>query len=71
MVGQRDYFIGKNFDADRDNVLNATERATAVDALGKGWLDGYSFGYDQAGSKRPYPVVQILVARSQVSVLLL
>ena len=56
VVGARDYFIGKSFDKDRDDRLSKTEKATAVRALENGWLDQFSFGHDQAASKRPYPV---------------
>lgn len=58
VVGQRDYFIGKSFDRDQDNRLNTGERAEAIHALQTGWLDQYSFGHDQAGPRRPFPVVQ-------------
>ncbi|CAD7957375.1 unnamed protein product [Amoebophrya sp. A120] len=58
VVGARDYFIGKSFDHDRDDRLNEQERKEAIKALKNGWLDQFSFGHDQAGSKRPYPIVQ-------------
>lgn len=58
VVGQRDYFIGKAFDRDQDNRLNTAERSEAMHALQNGWLDQYSFGHDQAGAKRPFPVLQ-------------
>ncbi|CAD7945145.1 unnamed protein product [Amoebophrya sp. A25] len=58
VVGARDYFIGKSFDKDRDDRLSESERKEAIKALKNGWLDQFSFGHDQAGSKRPYPVVQ-------------
>lgn len=58
VVGQRDYFIGKCFDHDEDHRLNTSEKAAALNALNNGWLDKYSFGHDQSGAKRPFPVVQ-------------
>jgi hypothetical protein len=59
VVSSTDYFIGKQFSSERDHALNAQERRDAVQALESGWLDNYSFGHDQAGAKRPYPVKQI------------
>lgn len=58
VVGQRDYFVGKSFDHDHDHRLNTSEKAEALNALKNGWLDTYSFGHDQAGCRRPFPVVQ-------------
>jgi len=58
VVGARDYFIGKHFDRDRDDRLNPEEKRECLKALKNGWLDQFSFGHDQAGSKRPYPIVQ-------------
>ncbi|KAF4694700.1 hypothetical protein FOZ60_007214 [Perkinsus olseni] len=58
VVGARDYFIAKNFDEDRDGRLNRKERQWCMEALSKGWLDRFSFGHDQAGSKRPFAVQQ-------------
>jgi hypothetical protein len=58
VVGQRDYFVGKCFDHDHDHRLNTSEKAEALNALQNGWLDKYSFGHDQAGCRRPFPVVQ-------------
>jgi len=58
VVGQRDFFIGKTFDHDKDNRLNTGERAEAMHSLQNGWLDKFSFGHDQSGAKRPFPVVQ-------------
>ncbi|KAF4677995.1 hypothetical protein FOL47_006942 [Perkinsus chesapeaki] len=46
VVGTRDYFISKHFDDDRDGKLNQKERQR------------FSFGHDQAGSKRPFAVQQ-------------
>jgi len=58
VVGQRDYFVGKHFDRDHDGHLNDEEKAAAVQALNDGWLDKFHWGHDQAGCKRPFPVVQ-------------
>jgi hypothetical protein len=34
-VGDRDYFLSKHFDKDKDGKLNATEKAEAIDAIKK------------------------------------
>mmetsp|Transcript_44353 Transcript_44353/g.77914 ORF Transcript_44353/g.77914 Transcript_44353/m.77914 type:complete len:726 (+) Transcript_44353:103-2280(+) len=57
-VGPTDYFIGKQFSREQDHRLNTGERAQAVRALEEGFLDNYSFGHEQAGAKRPFPVHQ-------------
>jgi hypothetical protein len=58
-VGPTDYFIGKSFSKEHDHRLNTGERREAVEALEGGWLDNYSFGHEQAGAKRPFPVKQV------------
>lgn len=58
-VGSTDYFIGKQFSREHDHRLNTGERKNAVHALENGWLDAYSFGHDQPGAKREFPVRQI------------
>lgn len=42
VVGQKDYFISKHFDHDRDERLDTRERAQAMQALKDGWLDSRS-----------------------------
>ena len=43
-----------------EHRLNSTERKQAKEAIAdKEWLGKFSFGHDQAGARRPYPVVQI------------
>lgn len=57
-VGPTDYFIGKQFSHEQDHRLNSSERERVVRALEEGFLDRYSFGHEQAGAKRPFPVKQ-------------
>lgn len=60
-VGPTDYFIAKQFTNRpcQDRLrLDTGERRGVVEALEGGLLDKYSFGHDQAGSKRPFAVQQ-------------
>lgn len=60
-VGPTDYFIAKQFSNGpcQDKLrLNTGERRNVVEALEGGLLDKYSFGHEQAGAMRPFPVQQ-------------
>eukprot|EP00747_Dinoflagellata_sp_TGD_P187211 gnl/TRDRNA2_/TRDRNA2_44754_c0_seq1.p1 gnl/TRDRNA2_/TRDRNA2_44754_c0~~gnl/TRDRNA2_/TRDRNA2_44754_c0_seq1.p1 ORF type:complete len:749 (+),score=117.63 gnl/TRDRNA2_/TRDRNA2_44754_c0_seq1:58-2304(+) len=58
-VGQRDFFIAKQFSKEKENRLNTAEREQVVQAIENGWLENFAFGLEQAGPKRPYPVRQM------------
>lgn len=58
VVDQRDYFLGKLFDADHADRLTPGQRKKAVEALNSGYIDRFYFGYDKSGAKRQFPLQQ-------------
>jgi len=57
-VGPTDYFLGKLFGKEQDHRLNTGEQQKLVKALEGGLLDHFSFGHEQFGVLRPFPVQQ-------------
>ena len=49
-VGNRDYFLAKHFDKDKDNKLNETELAEARQAIKNGFENKFMFGLDRQGT---------------------
>lgn len=59
VVGQLDYFVGRNFDKDCDGRLTPGERKQAEKALENGYLDRFVRGLDSQGDvMRPFPIQQ-------------
>ena len=58
VVGQRDMFIAKRFDFNRDSKLDHLERKECMRALSSGWLDKFATGLDQAGAARRFNTYQ-------------
>jgi len=59
VVGPTDYFVAKTFAKDQANRLDTAERGKVVEALEDGFLDRYSWGYDEAGAARKNVVKQL------------
>lgn len=50
--------ISKLFDKDGDGKLNAEERSAAIQAVKDGIEDKFFWNVEQAGTKRPYRIMQ-------------
>jgi hypothetical protein len=48
-VSQKDLFLSKHFDLDKDGKLNQTERKNAEEALKTGFADKFVFGLERSG----------------------
>lgn len=59
VVGQRDYFIGKSFDANHNDVLGGNEVHDVAKNLNQGWMDRFQFGHDRVGTKKPVETKQV------------
>lgn len=57
-VGQRDYFIGKHWDARHEDKLNKSELKRAQKGLNDGWLDRFQFGFDRQPITKPVTTMQ-------------
>ena len=53
-VSQRDYFLAKHFDKDKDGKLNAEELATARKALKEGYESKFLFGLEAGANRASY-----------------
>ena len=53
-VSQRDYFLAKHFDKDKDGKLNAEELATARKALKEGYEKKFLFGLEASANQLSY-----------------
>ncbi|OMJ76168.1 hypothetical protein SteCoe_24502 [Stentor coeruleus] len=57
-VSQKDYFISKQFDKDKDGMLNDIEKTEAENALKTGFLDKYMFGLESRVPNADARVIQ-------------
>ncbi|CAE7359334.1 unnamed protein product [Symbiodinium natans] len=59
VVGPTDYFVAKTFAKEQRNRLDTGDRGKVVEALEQGFLDRYSWGYDEVGAARKNVVKQL------------
>ena len=50
-MSHRDYFLAKQFDKDKDGVLNSEELATARKALKEGYSSKFLFGLEAGANQ--------------------
>ena len=53
VVGEKDYFIGKYFDTDKNGRLDEQQKKAALNALKEGFLDKFSFTFARSGAANP------------------
>lgn len=58
IVGGRELLIAKIFDKDKDGILDAKERAAALDAIKNGFEQKFMWGVENSGPNRSYRVLQ-------------
>ena len=54
VVNDRDYFLGKHFDADGDGRLNTAEKQTAMNEIEKGFETKYLWGLESTGGLKDH-----------------
>ena len=58
IVGGKELLIAKLFDKDKDGILDAKERAAALDAIKNGFEQNFVWGVENSGPNRSYRVLQ-------------